>query len=543
MRIRLEPRYHRWIYLFLLLCMAAGLPLSKALISSSLIGLGIHWLWEGDFAAKWERLKKGRAIWALMAFYLLHVIGMLYTAHGPGPAHDPVNDPIGEGFRDLRVKLPLLLLPFIIGTSQPLERKEFFGVLLVFIAAVIADSFKTAMHAAGWIGAQVTDLRKASDDVALIRLSLMAVLSVFIMAYFFLKKEVKAILKIVAVVAALWLIYFMIYMQSLTGIVVLFCVTFLLLCVYAVLHRKRIFIVSLLVLFLGITGGATWYVKHVYDTYYRGGETVDWAKLPQRTAQGNYFEFYPNEYMIENGHYVMKNICWKELGEEWPKRSHVPLFKEGLGGNQMAYVLVRYLTSKDQLKDAAAVRALTDEEVRAIEGGVTNYRFAEMPGIARRIYQTIWEIDVYLHSGNPSDKSIPMRIEFWKASRALIARHPVFGAGTGDMPATFYNYYNETHSQLSEQWRTLHAHNQFLSFTVQFGFFGLLLFVFSLIYPGREQKRFRNYFYLVFFFIVMVSFLNEDTIETQQGVTFYAFFNTLLLFAQPGNGLMGRKKS
>jgi len=35
--------------------------------------------------------------------------------------------------------------------------------------------------------------------------------------------------------------------------------------------------------------------------------------------------------------------------------------------------------------------------------------------------------------------------------------------------------------------------------------------------------------YLSFFIIAVISFLTEDTLETQAGVTFFAFFNSFFL--------------
>ena len=47
------------------------------------------------------------------------------------------------------------------------------------------------------------------------------------------------------------------------------------------------------------------------------------------------------------------------------------------------------------------------------------------------------------------------------------------------------------------------------------------------------DKRNRNYLYLIFMFIMMLSMFTEDTLETQIGVTLFAFFNSFLVFAMP----------
>ena len=50
-----------------------------------------------------------------------------------------------------------------------------------------------------------------------------------------------------------------------------------------------------------------------------------------------------------------------------------------------------------------------------------------------------------------------------------------------------------------------------------------------------SKKRKVSDLFLVFFFIGIVSMLNEDTLETQAGVTFYSFFYALLLWGIADN--------
>jgi len=516
----LPERYSRPAWTFGLLLAAAGLPLSKFLLSVSMFWIALVWLWEGNFSTKWARLKSP-ALWALIGFFLLHLLGLLYTEN------------MKAGMHDVRIKLPLLVLAFLYGTGRQLSRKDFFLVLGIFIAATAASSVITAVRAAGWTGKLYPDIRDASPFVALIRLGLMAVFSMFLLAYFIAKTGLRISYKAGLLALAAWFVFFLIYLQQLTGLVVLLIAAFLVLCVYAVLQRRRGLALALLLLVGGAAGGAGFYVKHVYDEYYKGAGPFDVSKLETHTPRGMPYHHDTVNYMLENGNHALIYVSFPELQEEWAKRSGKSLLERNPDGHFTSYVLIRYLASKGLRRDADGVRALSDEEIRAIEKGATNYRFAEMNGITRRIYQVIWELDIYFHGGDPSDKSIPMRLELWKTSLAVIKAQPAIGVGTGDMPDTFKKNYEETRSRLSEKWRILHPHNQFLAIGVQFGLLGLSVFLFSLFYPGIRQKRFRNYFYLSFFCIVFVSFFNEDTLETQQGVMFYAFFNCLLLFAQP----------
>ncbi|MEZ5082341.1 MAG: hypothetical protein R2750_02635 [Bacteroidales bacterium] len=60
---------------------------------------------------------------------------------------------------------------------------------------------------------------------------------------------------------------------------------------------------------------------------------------------------------------------------------------------------------------------------------------------------------------------------------------------------------------------------------VSFGSVGLIWFIFTIIYPGIKLNKFNTYHYLVFWIIITLSMMVEDTLETQMGVTLYAFFN------------------
>ena len=88
-------------------------------------------------------------------------------------------------------------------------------------------------------------------------------------------------------------------------------------------------------------------------------------------------------------------------------------------------------------------------------------------------------------------------------------------------------------SPLEKKFR-LGAHNQYLTFAVTFGIAGFVWFLFSLFYPLRQlvQAKMFDYFYITFFVIALLSMLSEDTLETQAGVSFFAFFNCLLLFGR-----------
>ncbi|MCK4637825.1 MAG: hypothetical protein KAT33_00235, partial [Bacteroidales bacterium] len=78
----------------------------------------------------------------------------------------------------------------------------------------------------------------------------------------------------------------------------------------------------------------------------------------------------------------------------------------------------------------------------------------------------------------------------------------------------------------------LRSHNQFMSIFIAFGLLGFMWFIFTLLYPPIKTRKFLNYFYAIFFITIILSMFTEDTIESQAGATFFAFFNSFLIFCQ-----------
>ena len=123
------------------------------------------------------------------------------------------------------------------------------------------------------------------------------------------------------------------------------------------------------------------------------------------------------------------------------------------------------------------------------------------------------------------------RTEYWKASWAIIKSNLWLGVGTGDLDLAFKLQYDKMNSVLPLEFRH-RSHNQFFAIWIAFGTFGLIWFIFSLFYPPLKRNMLFEYNYFIFFVVIVLSMLVEDTLETQMGVTLYAFINTLLLFGR-----------
>jgi len=135
-----------------------------------------------------------------------------------------------------------------------------------------------------------------------------------------------------------------------------------------------------------------------------------------------------------------------------------------------------------------------------------------------------------MNGRNINGHSVLMRWEYCKTAVAIIKNNFILGVGTGDLQDAFNLQYNKYNSVLELQYR-LRAHNQYLTYMVAFGVVGLSWFLFFLFYPIIKTKLYKNYFYLAFFSIVLLSMITEDTLETQVGINFFVFFNTIFLLS------------
>lgn len=517
MKALLPDRYHYYIYIFALALLLVGMPLSKFLMSLSQIILACNWVLEGHLKQKFRSYFHNRAALILSSVLILHLIGLIYTTD------------FEYAFRDIRIKLPLIFLPLLLSTSKPVETKIFDFLLKLFIAAVFSGSIVSMLVLNGLIHKEVVDIRNASIFISHIRFALLISLAIFFSGYL-LKKAEGYVWKFTWFACICWLLIFLVIMEYITGLTVTLF-TGMVLFIYQISRAKGTSRIALTGVLAGLFLAGFLYVKAIADD----SKTV--AKLDPKlietfTAKGNLYQHDLKSDLSENGHLIWINYNLKEMEAAWNGRSSLDFNGKDLKGNELRFTLMRFLASKGGNKDAAAVEQLTDPEVHAIERGVVNINYRDVSSLKGRIHEIFWELNLYNSTGDPSGHSITQRFEFWKTGCKIFRDHPVAGVGTGDVKLAYDAKYEEIKSPLGKEWR-LHSHNQFLSIAVAFGIIGLIWFLISLIYPLVREKRLKDYLYITFFIICVLSFFTEDTLETQAGVTFYAFFNSFLLFVNP----------
>ncbi len=508
-----------------LIMLVAGLPVSLFLTSLSQFVLLASFLLAGT-VDKLKRFYQKKAAVLLAGVWLMHLIGLAWT------------EDIGQGINDVRIKLPLLLLPVIIAGSRPLTAIRFRWLLLAFVGAVFCGTMVSMAVLVGIIHRNVYDIRDVFIfNISHIRFALFTCLSVFILAWisFIELKGSGLIKKLPAMLFMAWFIVFLVIVESVTGLVILSCVSITLLFYLAFTARKmkhRIVFGSIAVflpLFFFLSIG-----KMVKDFYVSHPYTIN---ISDKTKLGNDYSFNTEDPLYENGYPVWVYVCDKELTEGWNNLSRIHIDSVDERNQPIFGTLVRFMASKGLRKDAEGLSKLSRDEIRSIEKGIANVNYQEVSDLHSRLIQIMWEIDMFMKGSSSNAHSVTQRFEFWRAGWGIASSHLLSGVGTGDLPGEYAKAYARMNSSLDKQHR-LRTHNQFLAITVAFGIPGLIYFLIAVFYPLISFGRKTGFLFSCYFLITLFSMLSEDTLETQAGSTFVAFFFVALFFARPEKALI-----
>lgn len=498
-----------------LLMAAVMLPLSN--VGMSIAGFWLSGTWLIDQWAtepnqrryRWSKALHNPLFWILSGLFLIHLVGLVYTSDWQ------------YALRDLRIKLPLLLFPLIFFTARPLEGRVLRRMLLFFVVSSSLAALYCLLIPLGVIHKPVTNIRDISVFISHIRFSILLVFATAVLLLWVSeRKHIGLALPLMAInVSFLWVI------ESLTGAVMLSAVVLL----YLVSEEASVLNRNLrnalrLVLPIGLVATLAWFGWLAYQHLRLDDDQL--KALPIESGYGTPYEHHHGNTQKENGHLIWYCIARSELDTAWANRSSYGLDDLDGRGHHVYTTLLRYMTSRGLTKDAQGLAELSDEEIAHIESGVTSVLEFEHSGLRRRFDKILFELALLNNGGNPSGGSVIQRFEFWKAAWFVISKKPFFGVGTGDVKWAMDDAYNAIESQLYEQFR-LRAHNQFLTFWLTFGVFGFLLLLTSLFLPIGVPATERGFLFTVFCLIVAMSYLTEDTLETQAGVTFVSFYAAL----------------
>ncbi len=507
-------RYLQWIGLAIVV---VGLPFSNFLMSFGMLWLAgvlvcmitTDLLSGISIRPRWQRFTGNSNAIALTVLFALPVLGLLWTSD------------FNYAAWDLRMKLPILALPILLSMLEPLTQGQFRALIGLFIVAVIS-AVMWCLQVYWTSGPDIeNDVRKISVFISHVRFSLLIALALGLLVRFAHGSAQGRLLIALVSIPSLYFIY---VIGSVTGVIVLVALAMWMgVRLIITLQNKwiKVGLALAMVTALALTSSA---IYRAYDSYFHV-EPIAWNSLDQTTSRGELYQHHANYPFVEDGHYVMTYVAWGELYDAWFTRSLIHPDSLDARGHVLKGTLIRYLASKGLRKDADGIAALSNDDVKAIEQGIPTINDGKKHGLEKRLDRIFFEWSNYRAGGDPNGHSVTQRWEFWKTGWTIVLAHPWFGVGTGDVKASFHQAYIDNHSPLQAEFR-LRAHNQYLTMWISYGIAGLVAFLIVLCWPLFHGYR-HDVVMQMFLLLASLSFLTEDTLESQAGVMFFAFFYTL----------------
>jgi len=410
--------------------------------------------------------------------------------------------------KEIKTLLPLILAPLFLQNLSPLSKKDESIVWQVFFASVGLSALICVVYAI--VKYPLPEPRSASLFISHIRFSLMAVLA--LISAWRIPGILPSYLKLslTAVVCA-----FFYFVGTLTGWGLLLVLIIIL---FASKSKRNKLIVAGTTLILAST---------LLFFLSKNTEPTNFQPEQIQSARGEKYIHQSSNFQTENGNRIFINIAPLELESAWVARTNRPLLQKDGRGQLVQTTLIRYLASKGLSKDAAGIDELSDADISNILAGNTNCNEPQWNALEKRWHQIVFEYQTFQSGENPSGHSIFQRIEYYKAAKFIIERNLLFGVGQGNVKSAYCEAYKETSPNLDE--KVQHAvHNQFLSYWIAAGIAGILCFLLYFYFMWKHARK--NEIASAFVILAMLSCLTEDTLTTQPGVAFFAFFSTFFFF-------------
>jgi hypothetical protein len=518
----LHHQTHRKLYLFFLFVLALGLTMGKLLMSISMIGLSLNWLLEREFKIKWQRNKeKGYVPIIFVSLFLLEGIWIF------------VGEEVFFGIDSLRIKLPLLILPIVFGTSKRLNDKEFKKLVITFLSGVLLSTVIAVLVEQGWINKK--SITGSSRDISIfmshIRYSLVLCFAVLLLVHLIITKQIN---KLFGVLFSLWLgvlIYKMSSITAILGLIIGLGVYFIYIISTSNLRMK----VVLGFVFLSFLSFLFVSIFNIINDHYSPKEKGLISELPHRSLGGEKYNHLQNK-VLENGYYVWNNIAEKEVSKAWEKRSKINIKGKDNKGQNIKHTLYRYLTSMGLKKDKEGLSMLSFADIKEIENGKTSA--IEYNKIEKRFREFLFEIDNYKTTKNPNNHSLTQRLLYWKIGVEIIKESPIIGVGSGAAKKAYKNYYksNSTILSLNNQ---RNAHNQFITQFINLGLIGFLIWGLIILIPVIKLFKLKSPLMVAFFLSMLIALISDDMLERQAGVTICASIFYIFLFNEKDEKLKG----
>jgi hypothetical protein len=450
---------------------AVGIVCSKALLSIGiLLGL-LNLLLEMEYKVLFQELKSNLFFGLIAGLFILHLLGLIWTEN------------YAAGWDDVRMKTSLLTIPLIVVAKPNLVlawRDRLLNILLLAILLIALINTLTYFQLFG--SKYYSDMRELSLFGSHIRFGILVAFGVAI-AFYQGNKSGKW--NYFYWVVSIVLIAYTVFSQVFSGLVSILIVLFF--SAVFVLSKKRFRIIG-----IGL----------VSSIVFAGCALLYYLSIP------------PKESNLP--------VNRAELEVAWKQHSKFDFQGEDKKNQPLFYTIVRYLHSKDLPANRDGMSQLEASDFREIENGTADVN-EKKPGFLGRLNEMRYQIHV---ANNPNGSTLLQRLEFWKTGWHIAQKNLLFGVGTGDIKQAFQDEYQSDNSLLLPDNR-LEAHNTYLTFLITFGIGGSLYLSYVLFIYFKFQIKSRDKLGIIFISLLAVSFLTEDTLETQMGISIFSYLYAL----------------
>ena len=513
----LKSATHRKAYVFFISCLAASISLGKFSMSLSLIGLTLNWLLELDFQLRWKKIKDQKYLPIILSGLFLIELFWL-----------PFSQDIAIGLNVLRIKLPLLLLPLIIGSCNRFSKREWRIIITTFFIGILVSTIWVFLVSLDILPTKKDSgtIRDASIFMSHIRYSVLLSFS----AVFVLSLAFKNLInKVLALMFFLWLFFLIFKLATITAILGLsFALLFLFVALLFSCKKKFKTAYTLGITSLFFLVGL--YTSAIFNEFYHVKSEV--RSFQTHSIGGEKYQHDLQENTRENGFYLWENIAQKELEIAWNKRSEFNFQLKDKKNQPIKSTLYRFLTSKGLNKDSVGLSKLNKTEIQKIENGETSS--VSYNNFENRIRSILFQWESRKKKNDPNNQTINQRVVFWKTGIDIFSNQPVFGYGPGGAKTQYKKYYKNQTTSLKKNNQLL-AHNQFITQAINLGSLGTIFWIFIVLYSFLKVEKEIFIFFVPYLILMFFAFMSDDMLEVQAGATIFSFFGTLLVFYNSKN--------
>jgi hypothetical protein len=175
------------------------------------------------------------------------------------------------------------------------------------------------------------------------------------------------------------------------------------------------------------------------------------------------------------------------------------------------------LKGKNRLKFIAAGIILS---------GLTFAIVAKVPSFKERYLTTLTDD---LSAFKPGENIDP-RLARWHIVAKLIKQKPLIGHGSGSEQPLLHDEFFKA-KMYSSFLANLNSHNQYFSFLVKSGAWGLLVYLLTLAYGFKTAIKKKDVVFISFMLLIAIVSLSENVLDADKGVMFYSLFFAFLVFS------------